>query len=118
MSNVTEVRLSRSLAEAVVVFVPHAVDARRTGGPQRVSRRLVVQIEQGEANPSIGTLLRLAGAFEVTLTDLVGDQQTTTVGVSRPVRRGRAVAWAGRRQRTARGEPRPAGAVVVDTGAR
>jgi transcriptional regulator with XRE-family HTH domain len=49
-----------------------------------VSRRLVVQIEQGEANPSIGTLLRLAAAFEVTLTDLVSDQQTTTVGVSAP----------------------------------
>ena len=49
-----------------------------------VSRRLVVQIEQGEANPSIGTLLRLAGALEVTLTDLVSDQETTTLGVCAP----------------------------------
>ena len=49
-----------------------------------VSRRLVVQIEQGEANPSIGTLLRLANALGVTLTDLVSDQETTTLGVCAP----------------------------------
>jgi transcriptional regulator with XRE-family HTH domain len=38
----------------------------------------------GEANPSISTLLRLADALEVTLTDLVSEQDTTTVGVRAP----------------------------------
>ena len=85
MSNVTEERVSRSLAEAVRRFrTARAWTLDEAAARSGVSRRLVVQIEQGEANPSIGTLLRLAGAFEVTLTDLVGDQQTTTVGVSAP----------------------------------
>jgi transcriptional regulator with XRE-family HTH domain len=36
-----------------------------------VSRRLLVQIEQAEANPSLTTLLKLAAAVGVTLTDLL-----------------------------------------------
>jgi transcriptional regulator with XRE-family HTH domain len=39
-----------------------------------VSRRLLVQIEHGEANPSLSTLLKLAAALDVTLTDLVADR--------------------------------------------
>jgi transcriptional regulator with XRE-family HTH domain len=85
MSSVTEERVSRSLAEAVRRFrTARSWTLDEVAARSGVSRRLVVQIEQGEANPSIGTLLRLAGAFEVTLTDLVGDQQTTSVGVSAP----------------------------------
>lgn len=85
MSGVIEERVSRSLAEAVRRFrTARAWTLDEVAARSGVSRRLVVQIEQGEANPSIGTLLRLAGAFEVTLTDLVSDQQTTTVGVSGP----------------------------------
>lgn len=85
MRSATEQRVSRSLAEAVRrcrAARSWTLDdlAARSG----VSRRLVVQIEQGEANPSIGTLLRLAGALEVTLTDLVSNQETTTVGVRAP----------------------------------
>jgi transcriptional regulator with XRE-family HTH domain len=38
-----------------------------------VSRRLLVQIEKGEANPSLETLLKLAAGLRVTLTDLVHD---------------------------------------------
>ena len=38
-----------------------------------VSRRLLVQIEHAEANPSLGTLLKLAAALGVTLTELVSD---------------------------------------------
>lgn len=85
MSSVTEQRVSRSLAEAVRRLRgvrSWTLDdlAARSG----VSRRLVVQIEQGEANPSIGTLLRLADALDVTLTDLVSDQETATLGVRAP----------------------------------
>jgi transcriptional regulator with XRE-family HTH domain len=39
-----------------------------------VSRRLVVQIESGDANPSLGTLLKLAAAIGVTLTELLTSQ--------------------------------------------
>jgi transcriptional regulator with XRE-family HTH domain len=46
-----------------------------------VSRRLVVQIEQAQANPSIGTLLRLADAFEVTLSELLPEPPTAAAGV-------------------------------------
>jgi transcriptional regulator with XRE-family HTH domain len=46
-----------------------------------ISRRLVVQIEQAQANPSIGTLLRLADAFEVTLSELLPEPPTATAGM-------------------------------------
>jgi transcriptional regulator with XRE-family HTH domain len=39
-----------------------------------VSRRLIVQIEQGEANPSLATLLKLAATLGVTLTELLARQ--------------------------------------------
>jgi transcriptional regulator with XRE-family HTH domain len=48
-----------------------------------ISRRLIVQMEQAQANPSIGTLLRLADAFEVTLGELLPEQPAVTVGVRR-----------------------------------
>ena len=85
MRGVIEERVSRSLAEAVRrLRTARTWTLDEAAARSGVSRRLIVQIEQGEANPSIGTLLRLAGAFEVTLTDLVSDQETTTVGVSAP----------------------------------
>ena len=85
MSSAAEQRVSRSLAEAVRRLRSGrswTLDelAARSG----VSRRLVVQIEQGDANPSISTLLRLADALGVTLTDLVSDQETATIGVRAP----------------------------------
>jgi transcriptional regulator with XRE-family HTH domain len=46
-----------------------------------ISRRLVVQIEQAQANPSIGTLLRLADAFEVALSELLPEPSTATAGL-------------------------------------
>lgn len=39
-----------------------------------LSRRLLVQIEHADANPSLGTLLKLAAALGVTLTELVSAQ--------------------------------------------
>lgn len=39
-----------------------------------VSRRLLVQIEHAEANPSLATLLKLAAALGITLTELVAEQ--------------------------------------------
>jgi DNA-binding XRE family transcriptional regulator len=48
-----------------------------------ISRRLVVQIEQAQANPSIGTLLRLADAFGVTLSELLPEPSPATAGVRR-----------------------------------
>jgi len=36
-----------------------------------VSRRLIVQLEQADANPSLATLLKLAAALGVTLTELL-----------------------------------------------
>jgi transcriptional regulator with XRE-family HTH domain len=38
-----------------------------------ISRRLLVQIEHAEANPSLSTLLKLAAALDLTLTDLIAD---------------------------------------------
>jgi transcriptional regulator with XRE-family HTH domain len=39
-----------------------------------LSRRLLVQIEHADANPSLATLLKLAAALRTTLTELVAEQ--------------------------------------------
>ena len=44
--------------------------AERSG----VSRRMIVKVEKGEANPSVGTLLLLGGALGIGLPSLVGER--------------------------------------------
>ena len=47
-----------------------------------VSRRLLVQIEHADANPSLATLLKLAAALGLTLNELLSEEpQTEPVGV-------------------------------------
>jgi transcriptional regulator with XRE-family HTH domain len=48
-----------------------------------VSRRLVVNVEQGAANPSVGTLLRISDALGVGLPALVEPAHTKPVKVTR-----------------------------------
>lgn len=48
-----------------------------------VSRRMVVNVEQGAANPSVGTLLRISGALGVGLPTLVQPPQPKPVEVTR-----------------------------------
>jgi transcriptional regulator with XRE-family HTH domain len=48
-----------------------------------VSRRMVVNVEQGAANPSVGTLLRISGALRVGLPALVEPPQPTLVKITR-----------------------------------
>jgi transcriptional regulator with XRE-family HTH domain len=76
--------------ERVAVSIAHAVRRLRSerswtldelAARSGISRRLIVQIEQGQANPSIGTLLRLADAFEVALAELLPEHTTATAGM-------------------------------------
>jgi transcriptional regulator with XRE-family HTH domain len=46
--------------------------ARRSG----VSRRMIIEIEKGRANPSVGTLLDLSVALKVPLSELVVDRSS------------------------------------------
>lgn len=48
-----------------------------------VSRRMVINVEQGAANPSVGTLLRLSDALGVGLPALVEPPQPRSVKVTR-----------------------------------
>jgi len=58
-----------------------------------VSRRMVVNVEQGTANPSVGTLLRLSEALGIGLPALV---EPPTPSTARVVRRGEGSAlWRG-----------------------
>lgn len=58
-----------------------------------VSRRMVVNVEQGAANPSVGTLLRISDALGIGLPALVEPPQRKPVTV---IRRGDgAVLWTG-----------------------
>lgn len=58
-----------------------------------VSRRAVVNVEQGAANPSVGTLLRISDALGVGLPALVEPPEPKTVKVTRRVEG--AVLWRG-----------------------
>lgn len=58
-----------------------------------VSRRMVVNVEQGAANPSVGTLLRISDALGVGLPALVEPPQPRRVKVTR--RGGGATLWRG-----------------------
>jgi transcriptional regulator with XRE-family HTH domain len=61
-----------------------------------VSRRMVVNVEQGSANPSVGTLLRLSDALGVGLPALV--EPATPPQVAKVTRHGKgAVLWKGER---------------------
>lgn len=46
-----------------------------------VSRRLLVRIEGGEANPSLSSLLSIAAGFEIPLADLLAEEETQSVSV-------------------------------------
>jgi transcriptional regulator with XRE-family HTH domain len=58
-----------------------------------VSRRMVVNVEQGAANPSVGTLLRISDALGVGLPALVEPPQPRPVKVTR--RGAGAALWSG-----------------------
>ena len=58
-----------------------------------VSRRMVVNVEQGAANPSVGTLLRISDALGVGLPSLVEQPQPKPVKVTR--HGDGAVLWSG-----------------------
>jgi len=58
-----------------------------------VSRRMVVNVEQGTANPSVGTLLRISAALGVGLPGLVEPPQPKPVRVNRSGQG--AVLWSG-----------------------
>src|SRR3954451_24077205 len=69
--------------EDVTAGIASRVRAARTGrrwtldelaARSGVSRRMLVQIEHAGANPSLATLLKIAAALDVTLTELVSEE--------------------------------------------
>jgi transcriptional regulator with XRE-family HTH domain len=59
-----------------------------------VSRRLLVQLEAGEANPSLSTLLSVAGGFGVSLVELLAGEDKPSVTVQ-PDNASAPVLWQG-----------------------
>src|SRR3954462_9248204 len=77
-----------ALASAIGVRVRQERQSRRwtldqLGEAAGVSRRMVVNVEQGTANPSVGTLLRISDALGVGLPALVEPPQPKPVKVTR-----------------------------------
>jgi transcriptional regulator with XRE-family HTH domain len=66
----------RSLRAARSLSLDQA--ARQVG----ISRRSLVAFEQGEGNPSLGTLLRVASGYGVGLSDLVGRAEAVPIRVA------------------------------------
>src|SRR5512133_2775920 len=87
-----------TLALAVGVRVRQERQSRRwtldqLAAAAQVSRRMVVNVEQGAANPSVGTLLRISDALGVGLPALVEPPRPRPVKVTR---RGEGAAlWTG-----------------------
>lgn len=87
-----------ALADAIGARVRHERQDRRwtldqLAAAAGVSRRMLVSVEQGAANPSVGTLLRLSDALGVGLPALVQPATGSRVEVTR---RGQgAVLWSG-----------------------
>lgn len=87
-----------ALAEAIGGKVRHERQSRRWTLDQLadaagVSRRMVVNVEQGTANPSVGTLLRISDALGIGLPALVEVPETAAVRVTR--RDAGAALWTG-----------------------
>jgi transcriptional regulator with XRE-family HTH domain len=81
-------RSAAALALAIGGRVKHERQARRwtldqLAAAAGVSRRMVINVEQGAANPSVGTLLRISDALGVGLPTLVAPPQPTLVRVTR-----------------------------------
>ena len=78
---------SAALASAIGLRVRHERRSRHWTLDQLaeaagVSRRLVINVEQGEANPSVATLLRLSDALGIGLPALVEPPRPTAVKVT------------------------------------
>lgn len=90
--------VTASLAHAIGARVRQERQARRwtldqLAAAAGVSRRMLITVEQGAANPSVGTLLRLSDALGVGLPALVEPLQPKPVKVTR--RGDGAVLWTG-----------------------
>ncbi len=77
-----------ALATAIGVRVKHERHSRgwtldKLAEMARVSRRMVINVEQGAVNPSVGTLLRLSDALGVGLPALVEPPEPASVKVTR-----------------------------------
>src|SRR3954467_7848573 len=77
-----------ALASAIGVRVRQERQSRRwtldqLGEAAGVSRRMVVNVEQGTANPSVGTLLRISDALGVGLPTLVEAPEPQDLKVTR-----------------------------------
>ena len=89
-----------SLAQTIGMRVKQERNARgwtldRLAAAAGVSRRMVVNVEHGSVNPSVGTLLRLSDALGIGLPALV---EPMTPRTSRVTRAGEgAVLWSGER---------------------
>src|SRR4051812_47566189 len=92
-------QITTDLSSAIGARVRHERQARRWTPDQLaeaagVSRRMVVNVEQGAANPSVGTLLRISDALGIGLPALVEPPQRKPVTI---IRRGDgAVLWTGK----------------------
>jgi len=89
---------AETLARAIGARIKHERKLRdwtldRLADLAGVSRRMVVSVEQGAVNPSVGTLLRLSDALGVGLPALVEPPATKAVRVTRDGEG--AVLWAG-----------------------
>jgi len=89
---------TEALARAIGARVKHERQSRRwtldhLAEAAGVSRRMVVSIEQGTVNPSVGSLLRLSDALGVALPALVESSDPRPVRITR--RRSGATLWSG-----------------------
>ncbi len=79
---------TRALAQAIGTRVRHERQARRWTLDQLaavagVSRRMLINVEQGDANPSVATLLKISDALGIGLPALVAPPEPSPLKVTR-----------------------------------
>jgi transcriptional regulator with XRE-family HTH domain len=79
MSDATEIRQVASQVRQRRLEHGWTLDA--AAGRLGVSRRLLVQIEAGEANPSLSSLLAIAAGFGIPLVDLLAETEKPAIAV-------------------------------------
>lgn len=85
MTNLNNESVSIAIAKRVNQFrKEHGLSFDELSRRAEISKGMIVQIEKGQANPSIGVLCKLANALNVSVADIVNISEGSNIKVTQP----------------------------------